>query len=201
MMFDHDVPVRRVPGLLAGGKNCWEKDEKGNFRKSETGFNIPICQWGKWASMSAEDFKKSEGSTGKNVSLMLKAQEVRQAQMRLDICEWICRTTGEAYSEYQCANLVAMHLYYFKGMEQYPMHWFRFFWQVFGDTELTVVRKNWALAKAATFTSVKDGSSLDCEISADVDVDALMGEDFDDVPAEDQDILDEQEEEGRYGFD
>ena len=201
MMFDHDVPVRRVPGLLSGGKNCWEKDKDGNIRLSETGFPIPICQWGKWASMSASDFKKSEDSTDKNVSLMLKAQEVRLAQMKLDICEWICQVTGEAYSEYQCANLVAMHLYYFRGLEKYPMHWFRFFWQVFGDIELTVVRKNWALVKAGTFTSSKDGKALDCEIDADVDVDALTSEDFDDVPDEYQDILDEQEEEGRFAFD
>lgn len=201
MMFDHDVPVRRVAGLLSGGKNCWEKDEKGNFRKSETGFNIPVCQWGKWASKSASDFKKSEKSTDKNVSIMLKAQEARLAQMKLDICEWICQVTGEAYSEYQCANLVAMHLYFFRGMEKYPMHWFRFFWQVFGDDALNIVRKNWALAKADAFTSVKDGAALDCEIDADVDVSALMGEDYDDIPDEYQDALDDMEEEGRFGFD
>ncbi len=200
MMFDHDVPVRRVPGLLSGGKKCWEKDKDGNIRLSETGFRIPVCQWGKWASKSAEDFKKSEESTDKDAPLMLKAQEARLAQMKLDICEWVCQATGEAYSEYQCANLVAMHLYYFKGMKKYPMHWFRFFWQVFGDTELAVIRKNWALAKADAFTSVT-GEALDCEIDADVDVDALMGEACDDIPDKCQDILDDMEEEGRYGFD
>lgn len=200
-MFDHDLPVRRCIGLT-GSQNGddWERDKDGNIRMSEAGVPIPACQWGKWANQSAEDWAASETKTD-NVSTRLSAQTQRLTQIKLEITAYVQAhyPADHELSLYEVASVVAMHLYFFAGCEQFPNHWFRFFWQVFGDEEVSIVRKNWGLLQQDAFPFWKD-KPVALE-AGDVSPEDLEKESFDDIPQEYEDVLYAQMEDGTFIMD
>lgn len=162
-MFDHAYPLRRVKGLMgaqARSRSFYETtlDASGNVVvvKDDKGFPIPACQWGKWAAASAQEFSETAAEDNEQFEKALSAQQENVPAAQREIRKWIAEQTGATnLSVRECCSIVAAHLYFFRGSQEYPTHWFRYFWQVFGDVELEIVRDNYEKLVTGTFDFFK----------------------------------------------
>lgn len=164
-MFDHSLPIKRAKGLVLSAKNI-VKDEHGEAVLSDTGYIQHDCFFGNLADQSAANYKREAAMVNADTpegALMLQAmQDDRFYLDKGKIIEWfnsdqcsyvLTDENGDRrYVEWEeCVSVIAMHLFYFRGSEKFPMQWFRYFWQVCGEAEVAILTKNAEEFKAGNF--------------------------------------------------
>ncbi len=164
-MFDHRLPVKRAKGLVVSPKNI-VKDEHGEAVLSSTGYVQHDCFFGNLADQSAADYKRQaamvDSDSPEGAQMLLEMQSDRFYLDRMEILDWfnsdkcsyilLDENGDRRYMEWEeCVSVIAMHLFYFRGSEKFPVQWFRYFWQVCGETELAILTKNAEEFKAGKF--------------------------------------------------
>ena len=164
-MFNHSLPIKRAKGLVLSAKNI-VKDEHGEAVLSNTGYVQHDCFFGNLADQSAAAYNREVATVNTDTpegALMLQAMQNDRFYLdRSKIIKWfnsdecsyiLTDENGDRrYMEWEeCVSVIAMHLFYFRGSEKFPMQWFRYFWQVCGETELAILTKNAEEFKAGKF--------------------------------------------------
>ena len=164
-MFDNSLPIKRAKGLVLSAKNI-VKDEHGEAVLSDTGYVQHDCFFGNLADQSAADYKREIAMVDKNTpegaQLLQSMQENRFFVDKQRIIEWfnsekcsymlLDENGNRRWIEWkECVSVIAMHLFYFRGSEKFPQQWFRYFWQVCGETEVAILTKNAEAFKAGNF--------------------------------------------------